>query len=311
MASSFSLVCNDTSGLSLGDLTPRVQGQPSSNASVQINHLQDYLSRLASGAGSGSYSVSVSADALVAASGVVTCSGVLAADTVTLNGTTLTAVDINEKTTVVCGADTAGSLNSTFFNLYSAGDATKYYVWYNVNSAGVDPAVANSTGIEVAIATGALATAVATATQLAVDALVPFIATVNSATVTIRNATSGVTTNASDGTAATGFTITVTVAGGVATNNQFAIGISDTECAANLVTCITSSTTALVSGLVTASSLLGVVTLAALTKGIVGNAYTVSSSNGSRLAITGTTNGRLISGTGGFSSNVISYSFGA
>src|SRR6476619_995048 len=38
-------------------------------------------------------------------------------------------------------ADVAGSLNSTYWTFNSAGDAAGFYVWYNINGAGVDPAV--------------------------------------------------------------------------------------------------------------------------------------------------------------------------
>lgn len=58
-------------------------------------------------------------------------------------------------------ADVAGSLNSTYFLLNSV--TTYYYIWFNVNGAGVDPALAGKTGVPVALATGATANAVATA----------------------------------------------------------------------------------------------------------------------------------------------------
>src|SRR4051812_16202694 len=41
---------------------------------------------------------------------------------------------------VTCAADTAGNKNSTFWTFYTAGNLRGYYVWYNINSAGVDPA---------------------------------------------------------------------------------------------------------------------------------------------------------------------------
>lgn len=119
---------------------------------------------------------------------------------------------VKEVTTVLCVADVAGSLNNTFFHLNAANDARKYYVWYNVNGAGTDPLVAGRLGIEVAVATGAADTVVATATKTAIDANIDFGATVSTATVTITNDNTGDTTNASDA-GATGFTITTTVAG--------------------------------------------------------------------------------------------------
>lgn len=66
-------------------------------------------------------------------------------------------------------ADSAGSLNSTYF-LIDGADGDNWYVWYNINSAGVDPAIADRTGIEVAAATGASADDIATATRSALSA---------------------------------------------------------------------------------------------------------------------------------------------
>lgn len=71
---------------------------------------------------------------------------------------------------VTCAADTAGNKNSTFWTFYTAGNLRGYYVWYNINSAGVDPAPTGLTGIEVAGATGATAATLATASITAINA---------------------------------------------------------------------------------------------------------------------------------------------
>ena len=107
-------------------------------------------------------------------------------------------------------AGVASSLLNKYFIIYSAEDATKYYVWFNVNSEGTDPAVASATAIPVAIAVGATATAVATALQSAVDANADFVATRSTTTVSIVNAAAGYATDTADGAggSATGFTIT-------------------------------------------------------------------------------------------------------
>lgn len=60
-------------------------------------------------------------------------------------------------TDATLAADTAGSRNNTYFIFYTAGNLRGYYVWFNINSAGTDPAVSGLTGIEVAGATGASA----------------------------------------------------------------------------------------------------------------------------------------------------------
>lgn len=116
--------------------------------------------------------------------------------------------------TVVCGAASTITTGD-YFNLYSAKDVTRYLVWYNKDSGGGAPAVANTTNVAVAIAAADTAAQVASATQAAIDALADFSASVNTATVTITNAAVGDCTTLSDGptAAATGFTFARTTAG--------------------------------------------------------------------------------------------------
>lgn len=115
-------------------------------------------------------------------------------------------------------ADTAGSLNSTYFLLESI--SAKYYVWYDVSSSGTDPGIAGSAdtggriGIEVDITTGDSADAVATATRSAIDALADFSTGGATNVVTITNADVGVTQDAKDGSAATGFTFNAATTSG-------------------------------------------------------------------------------------------------
>lgn len=62
-----------------------------------------------------------------------------------------------------------------------------------------------------------------------------------------------------------------------ATGNQFNVGGSDTITAANLAAAINASVTALVAGVVTATSAAAVVTVSAVETGLTGNAITISS----------------------------------
>ncbi|MBM4285580.1 MAG: flagellar hook protein FlgE [Deltaproteobacteria bacterium] len=103
-----------------------------------------------------------------------------------------------EVSQVTCGADVAGSLNSTYWNLSSP--TTNFYVWYNVGGAGVDPAIAGRTGIQVNIAAGATADQVAAATQAVLDARADFACTAAGPVLTITNETSGVAAAPTDGT---------------------------------------------------------------------------------------------------------------
>lgn len=113
-----------------------------------------------------------------------------------------------EVTQITTVADVAGSLNSKYFLLDSP--STDYYVWYNVATLGVDPAVAGRTGVEVALASGATAAQVATATASAIDGLALFVAPAPAANVvSVTDANNGATPDAADGAAPTGFSFYV------------------------------------------------------------------------------------------------------
>jgi len=113
----------------------------------------------------------------------------------------------NNAQQITAVADSSGSLNSTFFTFYVTGNAYGYYVWYNINSAGVDPAPAGLTGIQVTAATNATANTIAGNTRTAITAAVPYV-TISGTTshVIITQNFYGAVTAAADGTAATGFT---------------------------------------------------------------------------------------------------------
>ena len=187
----------------------------------------------------------------VHASGTLTLSSLAANDTAVINGVTLTAVDKKEKwqitaiaelgkkevstittaaeagvkevSTITTGPDVAGSLNSTYFTFKAkdTGGATEtgYYVWYNINGAGVDPVVASHTAIPVAGATNVTANDLATATRSAITSVAGSKVVVTGATdqVVITSRYMGNATAAADGAAPTGFTI-ATSTGGVASN---------------------------------------------------------------------------------------------
>lgn len=106
---------------------------------------------------------------------------------------------------------------------------------------------------------------------------------------------------------------TITIAGVVLTakaspsgENEWSQAGSDTADAASLVTIINAHS--VLSKIVSATSSSGVVTITCLTKGIIGNYLTLASSNGTRLAVTGS--GYLASGTGGIQSAAQQYVLG-
>lgn len=121
-----------------------------------------------------------------------------------------------EVTNVTFAADSSGSLNSTYFTFGSGGDAHLFYVWFNINSAGVDPAVAGRTGIAVAGATNASAATLATAAIAAINALTttvtPYVVASagTSGHVILTNVQVGDATDAANGSASPGFTYAIT-----------------------------------------------------------------------------------------------------
>lgn len=114
-----------------------------------------------------------------------------------------------QKIQVTTVADVADSLNGTYW-LFSSLD-NDYYVWYNTG-AGVDPAIANRTGIEISISTGATADQVAIATfnQIVVK-IGEFITTRALNVLTIENLSSGYCAAPSAGTS--GFAISTVISG--------------------------------------------------------------------------------------------------
>lgn len=119
-----------------------------------------------------------------------------------------------ESTNVTFVADSSGSLNSTYFTFNGDGDVHQYYVWFNINSAGVDPAPTGRTGIEVDGATNATAATLATAAIAAVAASSAATYVTASAGASghmiLTNKGYGTATDAANGTASPGFSYSVT-----------------------------------------------------------------------------------------------------
>ncbi len=117
---------------------------------------------------------------------------------------------------VTCAGDTSGSRNSTWWSFYTAGNLHGYYVWYNINSAGVDPAPTGLTGIEVAGATNANATTLGGATRTAIgaSAAAAYVAVTGATSHAIlTNKQYGACTAAANGTASAGISVSTTTTG--------------------------------------------------------------------------------------------------
>jgi hypothetical protein len=126
-------------------------------------------------------------------------------------------------------ADSAGSLNGTYFTISSP--TADYYVWIDVDDANTgDPALAGLTGIEVEISANASAINVASALEAAFAAVADFDAEVDTATLTdviVTNVDSGDVTDAADGAVPTGFSFTFTDGTGGVTINSDTSAILD------------------------------------------------------------------------------------
>jgi phage tail sheath gpL-like len=243
---------------------------------------------------------------LVQASAIVTCATVVNANTVTLSGQALTATQHNARATATCAAvavaDTVTIAGQALTAIKQRASATvtcstaivgNTVVVDGVTFTGASGAVTLGEAT-FSIDTGDTQTATSLAAQINAHVVTAakLTATSSSAVVTLRAVNAGTAGNALTLTSS-GSTVAVsaaTLTGGIAVaNNQFDVspGATDTQVAADLVRCINASTTAAISGVVTATNAAGVVTVRAVTAGTAGNSITFISSNGSRLAVTG------------------------
>jgi hypothetical protein len=99
---------------------------------------------------------------------------------------------------ILTKADVAASLQNKYLIVHEPVTNLKHYFWFNVATLGVDPAVPNATAHPVAIASGASASAVATALQGVMDALAWLVATVSANEVECSMVTNGYAYEARD-----------------------------------------------------------------------------------------------------------------
>jgi hypothetical protein len=130
-----------------------------------------------------------------------------------------------EVTTITCVADDTGSLNNTYFEfdvMLAAGTIKKYFVWFNINAAGVEPTPSPvaygdaRTAAVVAAATDATANAIAAAAQIVIDALTDVTCAnpgAPSPTLTITNDQLGAVDDSHDGADPCGFTFVTSTNG--------------------------------------------------------------------------------------------------
>lgn len=112
-------------------------------------------------------------------------------------------------------AGVASNLNNKYFLLNSAADATHYYVWFNVDTIGTDPAPSGLTACPVAITSGSTASTIGGLMATAIAALNStndFTAVNTTGNVLVTNKVAGPFTPASDFN--TGFAFSVTTPSG-------------------------------------------------------------------------------------------------
>lgn len=98
--------------------------------------------------------------------------------------------DVYQVESLVVPADAAGSMNNKYFFFHSAA-GVKHYVWFNINSAGTDPAISGATAHAVTGATGATGTTLAAAAAAVIDAISGFDSTSSGTTLTITQTAAG------------------------------------------------------------------------------------------------------------------------
>jgi hypothetical protein len=146
-------------------------------------------------------------------------------------------------------AGVASDLNNTYIVGYEPDSATKHAFWFNVNSEGVEPTVADATMHEVAIAAGAADTAVASALEAVIDNVTSWSSSATDEVITVTATEKYAMNFADDG--ATGFTISDTTPG---VNNEFSIidntiTVADHGYATGLKAALTTSAADLPAGL--------------------------------------------------------------
>ena len=107
------------------------------------------------------------------------------------------------------GSLTPAQLANKYFLISSP--TVDYYVWFNLDAGGVDPAPAGKTAIPVAITTGESVADMATAAAAAINAIADLDATAASTTITIVTATGVVLNHINAGTS--GAAVAVTTVG--------------------------------------------------------------------------------------------------
>ncbi len=210
----------------------------------------------------------------ILASAVVTAAAVQAADTITINGTALTATQSHATGTLTlatCAVGATATINGVLFTAVASGQDG--LTTFSQGGTDTEDAVTLVTAINANPSLSGVVTATSAAGVVTVRAVD---AGTGGNAITLVVTGSGLSRSAA------------TLANGAAiANNQFCFTGSDTQVGTDIVRAVGASSTALISSHVTARNTAGVVTLTAVHPGLTGNMNTIATSNGTRLAITG------------------------
>lgn len=224
---------------------------------------------------------------VVAASATATCAAVAANDTVTIAGTALTATQKRATGTITCATAIAGNtitINGVLFT-GAAGAVTPGAATFSIDTGDAETAASIIAQVNAYV-------------DPRLSGIVAARATVgNTAIVTLYAVTQGTAGN-SITLASSGATLAVSGAvlanGAALSNNTFDWAATDALTGDALAAAINASTTAAVQQVTASSNGAGVVTVTSKMGGVAGNTITFVSSNGTRLAVTGS--GFLASG---------------
>jgi len=118
-------------------------------------------------------------------------------------------------------ADVLSSLNDTYAYFSSAG--TDFYIWFNIDTGGTDPAIAGRTGIEIAVAEDASVAVITAEMTTVMDALASFGVVDGTTKVTVTNAAKGAPRTGFSDPGSSGITANVTTAGADGTRPLYAL----------------------------------------------------------------------------------------
>lgn len=224
----------------------------------------------------------------VRATGVVTAATPAAADTVSVNAAAMTAAQLHARGVVTAASVSDGDTVTAGGVLFTAKTTVDDggYAQFAIGGGN------NATATNLAAAVNAHPVANKLVSAVAAAAACKFRAV---ATGTAGNSVGLVSSNGTR-LAVTGTSGSALSGGAAPSGDQWDYGDTDAQAATALAACVNRSATAGIKDVVTAAAAAAVVTFSATKYGPIGNLIALASSNGTRLAVTGVSSGKLTGG---------------